>query len=208
MFIIPNCLRQFRRSEEPLFLFDLSTGRFLAALGVMRWLTALQRLVWNLYKGFRRHSAAARAALLIQKSKHFSKRIGICRIPKKGAFAPYIDQAYLLQFFQVVRKRGCWNLQFFLNFPRDHCRGMSGKQQAQNCQPGLGAQCGKTVRGSSDEQRIGPLHISIIAEIRKHVNCVPVTLVHHIFVNARRFTRIQTASGLNVGLPTGSGNAC
>jgi len=110
---------------------------------------------------------AARAACLIKKAKHFAQRIGIRGVPQKCSDAPYIDQADLFQFFQVMRKRGRWNLQLFLHFSRDHSGWVSGKQQPQNGQPRFGAERGKAVRRAGDQEWIGLLHISIIAEIQK-----------------------------------------
>src|SRR5882672_2352776 len=90
--------------EKEIFLLVLLLG--ITASGL--FLLFLPR---NLHKGFRRHGTAPRAALLIKKSQHFAQRIGICRVPQKSSIPPNVDQSHLLQFFQVMRKRGRWYLQ-------------------------------------------------------------------------------------------------
>ena len=47
---------------------------------------------------------------------------------------------------------------------------MSGEEQPKNLQTWLGAKCGKPIGGASNQQRIWLAHISMIAEIWKHVN--------------------------------------
>jgi hypothetical protein len=46
---------------------------------------------------------------------------------------------------------------------------MGGKEETKNLEAGLGAESGKAVGGARDEERIWSLHISMIAEIWKHV---------------------------------------
>ncbi len=82
-----------------------------------------------------------------------------------------MDKANLLQLLQVVRKRGSGDGEFFLHFPGHHTVRMSGKEQAENLEAGLGAEGGEAVGGACDQERIGPSHISIIAETRKDVKC-------------------------------------
>jgi len=76
-----------------------------------------------------------------------------------------MDEADLFQFLKVVRKGGSGDAKLFLDFARDHAVGMSGKEEAENLEARLRAEGGEAVGGASDEKRIGPLHISIVAEI-------------------------------------------
>jgi hypothetical protein len=46
---------------------------------------------------------------------------------------------------------------------------MGGEEKAEDLETRLGAECGETVGGASDEERVGALHISMIAEIWKYV---------------------------------------
>lgn len=75
----------------------------------------------------------------------------------------------MLEFFQVVRKGGSGDAEFFLNLPRDHAGRMGGKEEAENLQAGLGAQGGEAVGGAGDEKWIWFVHISIIAVLQKNV---------------------------------------
>src|SRR5947209_9547210 len=75
----------------------------------------------------------------------------------------------------MVRERRSRNIQFFLNFARDQSAGMSREQQPENCQAGFRAQGRKTVRRPRNQQRVGLLHISIIAEIQKQCQAVFAT---------------------------------
>lgn len=65
----------------------------------------------------------------------------------------------------MMRKGGGGNAELFLDFPGDHPGGVSGKQQTHDLQARLGPDSGKTVGATGDEEGVGLLHISIIAEI-------------------------------------------
>ena len=82
-----------------------------------------------------------------------------------SAFAPHVDKADLFQFFQVMRKGGSGNGEFLLDLAGNHALGMSGEEQTENLETGLGAKGGEAVGGAGNEKRIGLAHISIIAEI-------------------------------------------
>src|SRR5258707_11083558 len=69
----------------------------------------------NLNKGFRRHSAAAGAALFIQKAQNFAQCVGVRGVPQKSSIPADVNQADLLQFFQMMRERGGGNVPLFLN---------------------------------------------------------------------------------------------
>jgi hypothetical protein len=120
--------------------------------------------------GFSRHSARARAAFFIEKIQDFSQRVGVRGIPKISAFSADIDEADLLQLFEVVGERGSRDTEFILELAGDHSGRVSGEEQAENLEARFGAESGEAVGGACDEQGIGPLHISMIAEIWKHVN--------------------------------------
>jgi hypothetical protein len=47
---------------------------------------------------------------------------------------------------------------------------VGGEEQAKNLEARFGAESGEAVGGARDEEGIGLLHISMIAEIRKDVN--------------------------------------
>src|SRR5258708_27842402 len=88
----------------------------------------------NLNKGFRRHSAAAGAALFIQKAQNFAQRIGVRGVPQKSSVPADVNQADLLQFFQMMRERGGGNVQLFLDLPGPPPRGMNRPEETQECQ--------------------------------------------------------------------------
>jgi hypothetical protein len=120
--------------------------------------------------GFRGNGAAASAAFFIKEVHDFAQSVGIGRIPEKGALASNLDEADLFQFFQVMRKGGSRNGEFFLNFAGNHTFGMSGEEQAENLEARLRAESREAVGGAGDEEGIGLAHISMIAEIQKNVN--------------------------------------
>jgi hypothetical protein len=47
---------------------------------------------------------------------------------------------------------------------------VSGEEQAENLEARLGSESREAVGGARDQERIGLLHISMIAEIQKNVN--------------------------------------
>jgi hypothetical protein len=49
---------------------------------------------------------------------------------------------------------------------------MSGQEQAKNGQAGFGAESSKAIGGTCDLHGVGPAHISIIAEIWKHIKAI------------------------------------
>src|SRR5271157_191613 len=120
----------------------------------------------NLHNRFRGDGAIARTAFLVQKSQNLAKRIRVRRIPEERACAPHRNQAHLAQFFQMVRERGSGDAQFLLDFAGDHPGGMGGEKQTHDLQAWLGAESGKAVGATCDEEGVGLAHTSIIAEIR------------------------------------------
>jgi len=115
--------------------------------------------------GFDGDGASACAALFVKEIEDFAERAGIRGIPEKSAITAHMDEAHLFEFFQMVRKRGSGDAEFFLDFTGDHSGGMGSQEQAENLKAGLGAESGEAVGGASNEERIGPLHVSIFAEI-------------------------------------------
>ena len=127
-------------------------------------------LLRNLHDRFGGDRLISRAAFLVQKTEHFTQCIRVRRVPKKRSRTAHIHQPHLPQFFQMMRKGGRRNAQILLNLSRHHARGVRGEQQAHDLQARLGADGGKTVGAASDQQGIGFLHISMIAEIWKQRN--------------------------------------
>jgi hypothetical protein len=127
--------------------------------------------------GFNGDGASARAAFLIEKIQDFAQRVGVRGIPKIGAFAADVDEADLLQLFQMVRERGSRNPEFLLDFAGDHTGWVGCQEQPENLEAGLGAESGEAVGGAGDEERVGSLHISMIAEIWKCVKGFPLSNV-------------------------------
>jgi hypothetical protein len=121
--------------------------------------------------GFGGNGAAAGAALLVEEVHDFAQGIGIGRIPEISAFAAYMDKANLFQLFQVMRKRGRGDSEFLLDLAGNHAFRMSGKEQAENLEAGLGTEGGEAVGGACNEERIGASHISMLAEIQNDVKC-------------------------------------
>jgi hypothetical protein len=107
----------------------------------------------------------ARAALLVKEIEDFAERAGIRGIPEKSAIAAHMDEADLLELFQMVRKSGSGDAELFLDFTGDHAGGMGSQEQAENLKAGLGTESGEAVGGAGNEQWIGPLHASIFAEL-------------------------------------------
>ena len=123
----------------------------------------------DLDNGISGNGAAARAALFIEEVHDFAQCVGISRIPQKSTLAAHVDKTNLFQFFQVVRKGGSGNGELFLDLAGNHAFGMSGKEQPENLETGLGAEGGKAVGGAGDQEWIRSAHNSIIAEIWKDV---------------------------------------
>jgi hypothetical protein len=115
--------------------------------------------------GFGGDGASAGAAFFVKEIEDFAERAGLRGIPEKSAIAAHLDEAHLLEFFQMVRKRGSGDAELFLDFAGDHSGGMSSQEQAENLEAGLGAESGEAVGGASNEEWIGPFHASIFAEI-------------------------------------------
>jgi len=120
--------------------------------------------------GFGGDSTGTCAAFFIEKIQNFAQRIGVGGVPEKRALAANFHEADLLELLEMMGKRGSRDAEFFLNFAGDHAGGVSGKQQTQDLQARLGAECGKSVSRAGNKKRIGASHISIVAEIWKRVN--------------------------------------
>jgi hypothetical protein len=116
--------------------------------------------------GFFGDGAIPCTALVVQKAKHFTERVGAGRIPEKCAGSAYANEADLAELFEMVREGGSGDVQFVLNFAGDHAGGVRGEEQAHNLQAGLGSESGEAVGRAGNEERIGLGHISIIAEIQ------------------------------------------
>jgi hypothetical protein len=119
--------------------------------------------------GFSGDGVGARAALFVKEIEDFAKRVRIRGIPEKSALAAHMDEAHLFELFQMMRKSGSGDAELFLNFAGDHSSGMGSQEQAENLEAGLGAESGEAVGGAGNEEWIGPLHVSIFAEIWKKV---------------------------------------
>jgi hypothetical protein len=119
--------------------------------------------------GLRGDGTGARAAFFIEKVQDFAQRIGVRGIPKIGALAAYVDEADLPQLFQMVGERRSRNAEFLLDFSGDQAGRVGRQEQAENLEAWLRAESRKAVGGSGNEKGIGPLHISMIAEIWKDV---------------------------------------
>ena len=78
-----------------------------------------------------------------------------------------MNEADLLELFEVMRERGGGDIEFLLNFADNHARGMGGKKKADDLQAGLRAESGEAVGRTGNQEGIGPRHISIFAEIWK-----------------------------------------
>src|SRR5690348_11592814 len=74
----------------------------------------------------------------------------------------------------MMRKRRSRDAEFLLDFAGNHPVRVSGEEQPQNLQARLRAKSREAVGGPSDDEGIGLAHISMIAEIWKHVNFSPV----------------------------------
>src|SRR5262245_42000112 len=74
------------------FCFSTSS-RFCWLIFILR--PNVRTSVRDLYKRFRRHGPAARAALLIEEAQYLAQRIGICRIPEKCSHPADIHKACL-----------------------------------------------------------------------------------------------------------------
>src|SRR5215472_8828141 len=70
----------------------------------------------------------------------------------------------------MMRKGRRGNPKFFLNLTGDHADGVSRKKQAHNLQSWLGADGGKAIGAAVNQEGVGLLHISMIAEIWKYSN--------------------------------------
>jgi hypothetical protein len=123
----------------------------------------------DLDDGIGGNGAAARATLFVEKVHDFSQGVGISRIPEKSALASHVDEADLFQFFQVMRKCGRRDAEFFLDFAGNHAFWMSGKEQPENLEARLSPESGEAVGGPGDQEGVGFAHSSIIAEIWKDV---------------------------------------
>src|SRR5713226_5106345 len=93
----------------------------------------------------------------------------------------------------MMRKCGRRNLQLLLHFTRNHSGRMSREQQPQNRQARFGTKRGKAIRRSGDQEWMGFLNISIVAEIWKHCQSFFST-------NALPIARIQLWSAFHLAL--------
>src|SRR5258708_39819912 len=118
----------------------------------------------NLNKGFRRHRAAPGAALFIQKAQNFAQRVGVRGVPQKSSVSADVNQADLLQFFQMMRERGGGNVQLLLNLTGHRAGGMHREKKTQDGQTRFGAQRGKTVRRAGNQSRGGLFYIFVLYE--------------------------------------------
>jgi hypothetical protein len=119
------------------------------------------------------HGAGASAAFFIEKIQDFAQSIRVRGVPEISAFAADFNEADLLQFLEMMRKRRSRDAEFLLHFPGNHPIRVSGQEEPQNLQPRLGAEGRKAIGGPNDEERIRLAHISMIAEIWKDVNSSP-----------------------------------
>lgn len=115
------------------------------------------------------NGAGASAAFIVKKAQDFAQGIGAGGVPEKSALAADGHEADVLEFFQVVRKRGRGDAEFVLDFAGVHSVGMSGEKEPDDLQARLGAKRGEAVGGTGDEKRVGLPHDSIIVEIQKNV---------------------------------------
>jgi hypothetical protein len=116
------------------------------------------------------HSAGTRATLFIEKIQDFAQSIRVRGVPEISALAADVDEADLLQFLEMMRKRRSRDAEFLLHFPGNHPVRVSGEEKPQNLQARLRAKSGEAIGRPGDDERIGFAHISMIAEIWKHVN--------------------------------------
>jgi hypothetical protein len=80
----------------------------------------------------------------------------------------HLDEAFSLEFVEVVRQSGIRDVQFFLNLADDETLGVGGQEQLHDPKPGFGPDCGEHIRVPryllSSFPDVGSRHISIIAE--------------------------------------------
>ena len=101
--------------------------------------------------GFGRHGATARAAFFVEKIHDFAQRAGVRGIPKIGAFAADVDEANLLELFEMVGKGGGWNAELFLDFAGDQAGRVGGEKETENLETRLGTESREAVGGARDE---------------------------------------------------------
>jgi hypothetical protein len=75
------------------------------------------------------HSLVTSAALGIQKLKQFLKCVSVCGIAEKCAFSLNMDEVFRFELVEMMRQRGIWNIQLFLNLAGYETYRVSGQQQ-------------------------------------------------------------------------------
>src|SRR5258707_1134843 len=140
---------------------------FVSLIRLLLRLTAAKFSPRNLNHRLRRHCTAPGAAFLIQKIQYFPQRVCIRGVPQERPLAPHLHQPHLLQLFQMVRECRSRYAHLFLHLSHHHPLRMRRQQQPQNLQARLRAQRRKPRSAAGNQSRLGLLHISIIAEIRK-----------------------------------------
>lgn len=80
----------------------------------------------------------AQAALGIKKTKEILEAVAVHPVKQEGAVATHVDQFFVLQHVEVMRKRGGGDFELLADRTDHHPLGLSGEEQAQDPQPRLG----------------------------------------------------------------------
>ena len=76
----------------------------------------------------------------LQETEEILEGIGVCRIPEPLFVFSRGHQSFHSEFFEMMRKRRVWYIEFGLNIADDHPFRVRREQQPYNLEPRLGAQ--------------------------------------------------------------------
>ena len=77
------------------------------------------------------------AAFLVKKTKQFLQNFSVGRVTEAGMLPLDPGQAYILEFFEVVRERGTWNSKLRLDISDDHSFGVCRQEKPHDPEPWL-----------------------------------------------------------------------
>ena len=82
----------------------------------------------------------------IKKAKELLEAVAVHRVPEEGTVATHVDQFFVLQLVEVMRKRGGGDFEPLADRTDHHPLAVSGEEQTQDPQPRLGTQGGEHIR--------------------------------------------------------------
>src|ERR1039458_7320985 len=86
------------------------------------------------------------AAFRVEEAQQFLQCLRVGRIPEESALAAHLDEVFVPEFVEMVRKRGSGYTKFITDVADDHSGWMRRQQEAHNAQPRPGPDGGEHIR--------------------------------------------------------------